>query len=97
LHWLRELARSRSSHLPGDCWVLPSAMRHDCRTDFSWTPGPRRVFEWRRGLLQHRVDDAPSLLDVVLSCEQRRVADHRVAENALVRVHLVRRGMLACE
>ena len=45
----------------------------------------------------HRIDDAPRLFDVVLAREQRGVALHRVAQHALVGVHLVGAGLPARE
>ena len=46
---------------------------------------------------EHGIDDAPRFLDVILAREERRVARHRVAEHALVGVHLVRRRVAARE
>ena len=44
------------------------------------------------GSREQRVDDAPGLLDLVLPREERRVAVHRVAEQALVGLDRRRRG-----
>src|SRR5262245_3114413 len=72
--------------------VLPAARGVNVLIDLPRPPGARLVFVDRRALLQDRVDDAPRLFDVILSCEQRAIAGHGVAEHALVGIHLFRAG-----
>ena len=45
-------------------------------------------------LLEHRVHDRPRRFDGILSREQRRIALHGVADEALVRVEAARRRVL---
>src|SRR5204863_2540251 len=61
-----------------------------CRTPCPWV-----VFVQRRAGLEHRVNDAPGFLDVILSGEQGGIARHRISEHALVGVHLSGAGMAA--
>jgi hypothetical protein len=44
---------------------------------------------------QDRIDDSPSLFDIILSCEQRRVTCHSITQNPLVGLHLFRTWMAA--
>src|SRR6185295_78975 len=57
-------------------------------------PAPGVVLVHRRPRSEDRIDDGPRRLDRVLAREERRIARHRVAEQPLVRVHLVRLGAM---
>src|SRR4029079_3854947 len=71
----------------GDDRVVPSTIRRH-HLHLRWPPRVRWVFVNRRAGAQHRVDDAPRFLDVVLAREQCRIAVHGIAQTTLVGVHL---------
>ncbi len=53
-------------------------------------------YSWHRRVgAQHRIDDAPRLLDIILAREERLVAAHRVAQHAFVGIHLAGTRMAA--
>src|SRR5579862_1280213 len=56
---------------------------------FRRPPGVRPVFVDRRYVAYHRIDDSPLRLDRVLSRKERRIAAQGVAEQPLIRRHLV--------
>src|SRR5580698_4473378 len=78
----------------GNHRILPSTRRHDPTRNFFWSPGAGVVFINRRGSLERRIDDAPGLLDVVLSGKKCGVPRHGIAEQALVRVYFGRLRMM---
>src|SRR3989454_3366631 len=67
--------------------VVPTSSRSNV-LDLSWSPGFRVVLKDRRPGFQDRVNDSPSFFHVVFACEQGGISHHRVAEHALIGVHL---------
>jgi hypothetical protein len=59
--------------------VLPSSGRRDSLIDLAWPPGVRIVFKDGSPLLEHRVDDSPSLFDVIFPGKEGRVSGHGVS------------------
>ena len=53
---------------------------------------PGLVLVYRRRAVEHGIDDRPLRLHAVLAGEQDRIARHRVAEQPLVRFHLLGRS-----
>ena len=68
--------------------IVPAADVGDHMVGLCRPPGVGLVFEDGVIVLEHRVDDAPRLLDVVLACEQRGVSLHGFAQQPFVRTHL---------
>src|SRR5574340_334537 len=69
--------------------ALPAAERRDQRLGLARPPGARLVFRDRRRRRQHRVHHPPRGLDAVLPREERRIADHGIADQPFVGSHLV--------
>src|SRR5215471_16767657 len=65
-------------------WVLPSLRRRDIPALFARPPAAHIVFVEGGRFLQYRIDDPPRFLDVILSCKQRAIAIHGVAEHAFI-------------
>src|SRR5207249_1520205 len=74
---------------------MPASGRRNSLVDLTRTPGAFLVFEDRSAGLQHGIDDSPRLFHIILTGEQHGVSCHRVAQHALVRVHLVWTRMAA--
>src|SRR4029453_1257029 len=75
--------------------VLPASGGCNSLVDLTGTPGTWLVFVHRCASLQHRVDDAPGLFNIILSGKQGRIACHGVPEHSLVRIHLFCTGVVA--
>src|SRR5262245_54041741 len=69
--------------------IVPSATARSDRIRLRRPPSAGRVEIDRRVAAQCRLDDAPSRLDVVLSRKKRRIASHRVADQAFVWRHFL--------
>src|SRR2546425_8027637 len=67
--------------------VVPTSSRSNV-LDLGWSPGFRVVFKDRRRGFQDRVNDSPSFFHVVFTGEQGGISSHRVAEHALIGIHL---------
>src|SRR6266481_2925728 len=74
---------------------MPASRRRHSLLDLARTPVAFLILENRRADLQHGIDDAPRLFDVILASKESGVTRHGVAEHALVRFHLPRAGMTA--
>src|SRR4029450_6166477 len=75
--------------------VLPASGGGNSLVDLTGTPGPLLVFIHRCASLQHRVDDAPGLFNIILSGKQGRIPCHGVPEHSLVSIHLFCPGVTA--
>src|SRR4030095_3292586 len=75
--------------------VLPASGGCNSLVDLTGTPGTWLVFVNRRASLQHRVDDAPGLFNIILSGEQGGISCHGVPEHPLVSIHLFCTGVAA--
>src|SRR5207237_6658342 len=71
--------------------VAPPSLVRDDAVRLGRPPRPWLILMDRRHGAQDRVHHAPRRLHVVLTCEERRVAPESVAEQPLVRRHLVAR------
>src|SRR5262245_30439027 len=69
--------------------VVPVSDTLDQLVRLGRSPGAGLVLVDGCGLVEDRIDDAPRLLDGVLAREQRGFAGRGVAEQALVRLHIV--------
>src|SRR5215470_12993049 len=70
-------------------WIAPAS--HRCHSfNLTWSPGIGLILVNRRARFEHRIDDAPGFLHVVLSRERRGISFHRRSQYALVRVHVGR-------
>src|SRR5262245_16480848 len=69
--------------------VVPVSETLDQLVGLGRSPGAGLVWMDGCGLVEDRVDDAPGLLDGILAREQRGIAGRGVAEQALVRLHVV--------
>src|SRR5262249_28268882 len=75
--------------------ILPAARWRDLLINLTWAPATRLVFVDRSVGLQDRIDDTPSLFDIVLPGKQGGVPVHRVTEHAFVCIHLLCAGITA--
>src|SRR5215831_6573517 len=75
-------------------WVLPATGGCNSLVDLTGTPGTWLVFVHRCTSLQHRVDDAPGLFNIILSGKQGRISSHGVPEYPLVSIHLFCTGVV---
>src|SRR5215510_14417699 len=75
--------------------VLPASGGCNSLVDLTGTPGTWLVFIHWRASLQHRVDDAPGLFNVILAGKQGRISSHGVPEYPLVSIHLFCTGVVA--
>src|ERR1022692_462640 len=57
--------------------VYPAARRRDSVLYLGWSPSLLLVLAYGRGSFQRRINDPPSLLDVVLPGEQGSISRHR--------------------
>jgi hypothetical protein len=69
--------------------VYPAARRRDPVLYLGWSPGLVLILAYGRGSFQRRINDAPSLLDVVLPGEQGSISRHRVAQHPFIGIHIV--------
>src|SRR5215510_12917587 len=74
--------------------VLPASGGCNSLVDLTGTPGTWLVFVHRRASLQHRVDDAPGLFNIILSGKQGRISSHGVPKYPLVSIHLLCTGVV---
>ena len=63
--------------------ILPASRRRD-PLDLGRSPGFWFILKHRRAGLQHRVNDSPRFLHIILAGEQSGVAGHRVPQHAFV-------------
>src|SRR5215510_5756031 len=75
--------------------VLPASGGCNSLVDLTGTPATWLVFIHRCASLQHRVDDAPGLFNIILSGKQGRIACHGVPEHPLVSIQLFCTGVVA--
>src|SRR5437660_5737701 len=68
--------------------VVPAVAVGDDRIGRGWPPRPAAVAMQGRPVVENGVDDAPRGLDGILAREERRIAIQRIAEEALVGLHL---------
>src|ERR1035438_8046996 len=69
--------------------VYPAAWRRDSVLYLGWSPSLLLILAYGRGSFQRRINDPPSLLDVVLSGEQGSISHHRVTQHPFIGIHIV--------
>src|SRR6185436_747953 len=69
----------------GSRGVVPAAVGGDQGVRFFRSPAPAPVWPHAMMLRQDRIDRGPGRLDGVFTRKQRAIADHRVAQESLVR------------
>src|ERR1035438_6817191 len=67
----------------------PAARRRGSVLYLGWSPSLLLILAYGRGSFQRRINDPPSLLDVVLPGEQGRISRHRVAQHPFIGIHIV--------
>src|SRR5262249_3665672 len=91
------LAGQRRLCCCGHAGIVPPSAGRNALIGLRRTPVSWLVFEDRRAFFQHRIDDAPGLLDVIFPGEQGGVSLQRIPKEALVSVHLVPARLIECE
>src|SRR5262249_24312637 len=91
------LAGQRRLCCCGHAGIVPPSAGRNALIGLRRTPVSWLVFEDRRAFFQHRIDDAPGLLDVIFPGEQGGVSLQRIPKDALVSVHLVPARLIDCE
>src|SRR5262249_39769135 len=84
---LARVARAAAPRRTPDLPRVPAAHALDELVGFLRPPRAGLVLIHRAGAVNDRVNDGPGGLDDVLAGEERGVAEHRVAEQPLVRLH----------
>src|SRR5450755_4391994 len=69
--------------------VYPAARRRDSVLYLGWSPSLLLILPYGRGSFQRRINDPPSLLDVVLPGEQGSISRHRVTQYPFIGIHIV--------
>src|SRR5450432_3537974 len=69
--------------------VYPAARRRDSVLYLGWSPSLLLILAYGRGSFQRRINDPPSLLDVVLPGEQGSISRHRVTQYPFIGIHIV--------
>lgn len=67
----------------------PAARRRDSVLYLGWFPSLLLILAYGRGRFQRRINDPPSLLDVVLPGERGSISRHRVAQHPFIGIHTV--------
>src|SRR5262245_28999003 len=75
--------------------IRPAIRGYNSLVHFIWSPGTRLVFVDRGAGFQHRINDAPGLLHIVLAGKQGSISCHGVAQHPFVSIHLLGTGMVA--